>query len=193
MICRRTSQFPAVLDGGGRCSHGGMVHASLRTAFQALEMGAQRTTRAARCGPRLRRLRPPSYPRVWRESRFEYRRRRILGARLAVRLMTLPLEAAVSAGDRWRGRVVLLDHSALDDDRPSDLLDLRNRISAKLARRTNAPPDPMLPLDAYLGMAKRMPHTATNDAQQPSDEVRRQATELLKQRWSQRNRGGSTP
>jgi hypothetical protein len=150
---------------------------------------------------------------VRRESRFENQLRGIFGARLAIRLMTLLLKAAIVAGCRSRGRLVLLDHHTVDDDLPSDALDRKNRLSAKLVRRTNAQPDPMRPLDApvegmyarkgereitelqlrrdaYLGMAKRMPHMATIDAQQARDEVRRQATEPLRQRWSPRN--GST-
>jgi thymidylate kinase len=124
--------------------------------------------------------------------------------------MTLLFKAVLIAGHRRRGRLVLLDRYTLDADLPSDSLDLKGRISAKLARRTNAEPDLMLLLDgpvelmyarkgehgvaelqvrrdAYLAMAKRLPQMVIIDAQQSRDEVRWEATEFIWERWSQRN------
>jgi len=143
---------------------------------------------------------------VWRESRFEAQLRRIFGARLALRLGNLLTKAVLIAWNQRRGRLVVLDRYTLDAELPSDDLDLKGRISARLVRRTNADPDLMILLDApaelmyarkgehgvaelqlrrkaYLAMAKRFPQMVVVDAEQSRDEVRRQATQLIWKRW----------
>jgi thymidylate kinase len=152
---------------------------------------------------------------VWRESRFEAQLRRILGARLALRLVTLMVKRGLIAWHRGRGHLVLLDRYTLDADLPSDDLGLKARISATLVRRTNAEPDMMILLDApaelmyarkgehgvvelqlrreaYLAMIKRFPQMVVIDAEQSPDEVRRQATELIWKRWSQSDGSGAS-
>jgi thymidylate kinase len=151
---------------------------------------------------------------VWRESRFEAQLRRILGARLALRLVKLLVKGGLIAWHRRRGRLVLLDRYTLDAELPSDDLDLKGRISATLVRRTNADPDMMILLDApaelmyarkgehgvaelqvrreaYLAMAKRFRQMVLIDAEQSHDEVRRQATKLIWNRWSQSDGSGA--
>jgi thymidylate kinase len=149
---------------------------------------------------------------VWRESRFEEQLRRILGARLALRLTKLMLKRILIAWRRRRGQLVLLDRYTLDADLPCDDLDLKGRISAKLVRRTNADPDLMILLDApvelmyerkgehgvaelqlrrkaYHAMSKRFAQMVVIDAEQSRDEVRQQATKLIWEKWSQSDAG----
>ena len=144
---------------------------------------------------------------VWRQSRFENQLRRVLGARLAVRLVSLVGKAVVIRGQRRLGRLVLLDRYTADADLPSDDLDLRARISATLVRRTNAQPDLIILLDgpvelmyerkgehgvaelqlardAYRAMGERFPQMVVVDAALPADDVRRAATRLVWDAWS---------
>jgi thymidylate kinase len=139
---------------------------------------------------------------VWRALRFESQLRRILGARLAVRLATLVAKAIVIGAERRLGRLVVLDRYTADVDLPSADLDLKGRISAALVRRTNAEPDLILLLDgpaelmyerkgehgvpelqawrdAYRAMGERFPQMVVVDASLPVDEVRREATKLV--------------
>lgn len=152
---------------------------------------------------------------VWRESRFEAQLRRIFGARLALRLVNLMVKRGLIAWHRRRGHLVLLDRYTLDADLPSDDLDLKARISAMLVRRTNADPEMMILLDApadvmyarkgehglvelqlrreaYLTMTRRFPQMVVIDAEQSREAVRRQATELIWQGWSQSDGSGAS-
>jgi thymidylate kinase len=152
---------------------------------------------------------------VWREFRFEAQLRRIFGARLALRLVKLLVKRALIAWHRRREHLVLLDRYTLDADLPSDDLDVKGRISARLVRRTNADPDLMILLDApaelmyarkgehgvtelqlrrkaYLAMAERFPQMVVIDAEQSRDEVRRQATELIWRQWLQSDGSGAS-
>jgi thymidylate kinase len=143
---------------------------------------------------------------VWRESRFERQLRRILGARLATRLVNLIAKSVLIRGHRRLGRLVLLDRCTVDVELPTDETDLKHRISAMLVRRTNRPPDLMILLDApvelmyarkgehgvaelqrrreaYKLMLKRFPQAVVIDAALPIDEVRREATRLVWDAW----------
>jgi thymidylate kinase len=153
---------------------------------------------------------------VWRQSTLDEHLERIFGARLALRLVTLLSKAVLIACHRRLGRLVLLDRYTCDADLPSDDLDLKGRISAKLVRRTNAEPDLIILLDApvelmyarkgehgldelqvrrdaYLGMTGRFAQMVVIDAEQPPDEVRRQATALLWDRWLRRTGAAPVP
>lgn len=144
---------------------------------------------------------------IWRESRFDEHLRRILGARLAVRLLRLLSKAALIAYHRQLGRLVVLDRYTCDADLPAPDLDLKARLSAKLVRHTNADPDLIILLDApvelmyarkhehglkelqlrrgaYLAMADRFPQMVVIDAAQSLEEVRRRATKVLWENWS---------
>ena len=152
---------------------------------------------------------------VWREFRFEAQLRRIFGARLALRLVKLLVKRALIAWHQRRGHLVILDRYTLDADLPSDDLDLKGRISARLVRRTNADPELMILLDApaelmyarkgehgvaelqlrrtaYLAMVERFPQMVVIDAEQSRDEVRRQATELIWKQWLQSDASGAS-
>jgi thymidylate kinase len=143
---------------------------------------------------------------AWRPSRFEKQLRRVVGARLAVRLVTLLAKAVVIGGQRRLGRLVLLDRFTADAYLPSADIDLKARISAALVRRTNAEPDLIILLDApaelmyarkgehgvaelqlwrdaYRAMSGRYPQMAIVDASMPADDVRREATRLVWEAW----------
>jgi thymidylate kinase len=177
--------------------------------------GAGKTTLAKALGSSTPLPATYLYLGVWRESRFEAQLRRVFGARLALRLARLMTKAVLIAWNQRRGRLVVLDRYTLDADLPSDDLDLKGRISARLVRRTNADPDLMILLDApaelmyarkgehgvaelrlrrnaYLAMAKRFPQMVVVDAEQSRDEVRRQATQLIWKRWLQSDGSGAS-
>jgi thymidylate kinase len=146
---------------------------------------------------------------IWRESRLDQRLSRIIGARLALRLMRLVSKSMLIRYHRRLGRVVLLDRFTCDADLPSPDLDWKGRISAQLVRRTCADPDLIILLDApvelmyarkgehgvrelevrrraYLEMADRFPQMVVLDASEQADQVRRRATAVLWERWSRR-------
>jgi thymidylate kinase len=143
---------------------------------------------------------------AWRPSRFDNHLRRVFGARLAVRLVTLVAKAVVIRGQRRLGRLVLLDRFTADAYLPCPNLDLKGRISARLVRRTNADPDLIILLDApvelmyarkgeyelaalqlwrdaYRAMRNRYPQMVIVDASMPAEDVRREATRLVWQAW----------
>jgi thymidylate kinase len=143
---------------------------------------------------------------VWREPRFERQLRRVFGARLALRLVTLVAKALVIRRQRRLGRLVLLDRCTIDVDLPVDL-DVKGRISAMLVRRTNLQPDLIILLDGpvelmyerkreqgvaelqlrrdgYHAMRERLPQMVIVDASMPRDDVRKEATRLVWQAWS---------
>jgi thymidylate kinase len=139
---------------------------------------------------------------IWRHSRIEARLRRVIGARLALRLLKLVAKSAIIRLERARGYVVVLDRYTCDADLPSDELDWKGRVSAWLVRRTCAEPDLLLLLDApaevmyarkgehgirelqlrraaYLGMGDRYPQLVVLDATRPAADVRCRATDLV--------------
>jgi thymidylate kinase len=153
---------------------------------------------------------------VWRRSRFETQLRRVVGARLAVRLVTLVAKAVVIRSERRLGRLVLVDRYTVDADLPCDDLDLKGRISARLVRRTNGEPDLIILLDGpvemmyarkgehglaelqrrrdtYRAMGGRFPQMVIVDASMPAEEVRREATRLVWKAWLHSRRIAMTP
>jgi thymidylate kinase len=152
---------------------------------------------------------------IWRPSRFDHVLRRVLGARLAVRIATLLSKAVLIAYHRRRGRLVVLDRYTCDADLPVSELDLKGRVSAMLLRRTCPEPDLILLLDApvelmyarkgelgltelqlrrdgYLSMLDKFRDMVIVDAALPLDEVRRQATALLWDRWARSSAGSDS-
>ena len=153
---------------------------------------------------------------IWQQSPLEERLRKVVGARLLLRLASLLVKAARSAYHRRLGRLVVLDRYTTDADLPASDLDLKARASARLARRTNVRPDLMLLLDApaevmrarkpehelaelqqlreaYLGMVARFPQMVVLDAAQPVDTVRRQAAAVLWEALAWRTRPSGEP
>jgi thymidylate kinase len=144
---------------------------------------------------------------IWRQTPFEERLRRVVGARLALRLVTLLSKSVLIRYHRSRGRVILLDRYTCDADLPAADVDWKGRVSARLVRRTCAEPDLVILLDApvelmyarkgehgirelqlrrdaYLAMAGRFRQMVILDATEPLDDVRRRATVLLWDAWS---------
>ena len=172
--------------------------------------GAGKTTLAES----LRRTVPmPSgyvYLGIWRDSRFEPVLQHVLGARLAVRMVTLIGKSGWIVVQRRLGRLVVLDRYTADADLPYDRHDWKGRVSAVLVRRTVPEPDLVVVLDApgqlmfdrkgehtvaelqasrdnYLRMVGSFRHAAVIDATQPPEVVRRRATTLVWRRWSGRD------
>jgi thymidylate kinase len=172
--------------------------------------GAGKTTLAQS----LRRTIPmPSgyvYLGIWRDSRFESALQHVLGARLAVRMVSLVGKSAWIVAQRRLGRLVVLDRYTADADLPYDRHDWKGRVSAVLVRRTVPEPDLVVVLDApgrlmfdrkgehtvaelqasrdnYVRMVGSFRHSAIIDATAPPDIVRRRATTLIWRRWSGRD------
>jgi thymidylate kinase len=153
---------------------------------------------------------------IWRHSRIEARLRRVVGARLALRLVKLVAKSALIRLERARGLVVLLDRYTCDADLPSDELDWKGRVSAWLVRRTCAEPDLLILLDApaevmyarkgehgigelqlrrdaYLAMGDRYPQLVVVDATRPAADVRSRATALVLDALSRRRSRNEPP
>lgn len=153
---------------------------------------------------------------IWQQSPLEDRLQKVFGARLLLRLASLLGKAARIRYHRRLGRLVVLDRYTSDADLPARGLDLKARVSARLARRTNVQPDLMLLLDApaevvqarkpehelaeieelrraYLDMVGRFPQMVVLDATQPLDTVLRQAAAVLWEALSWRTLPSGVP
>ena len=169
--------------------------------------GAGKTTLASS----LRRTVPmPStyvYLGVWRDSRFETTLRHVVGARLAVRLVTLLGKSAWIRLQRRLGRLVVLDRYTSDAALPKSDLDWKGRITSTLVQMTCPEPDLVMVLDApaevmfarkgeqgiprlqasrdlNLAMVDRFRDGVVLDATRSPDEVRQEATAYLCDRWA---------
>ena len=169
--------------------------------------GAGKTTLAAS----LRRSVPmPSvyvYLGVWRDSRFETTLRHVVGARLALRLLTLLGKSIWIQLQRRLGKLVLLDRYTSDAVLPESDLDWKGRISSILVRLTCAEPDLVIVLDApaelmyerkgeqgiarletsrdmNFALVDKFRDAVVLDASHSAEQVRRQAMVCLWARWA---------
>jgi thymidylate kinase len=152
---------------------------------------------------------------IWRQSGLGESLRRVVGARLAIRLVRLLAKSLLITIHRRQGKLVLLDRHTCDADLPAADLDLKGRVSAALVRRTCAEPDLVLLLDApvelmyarkgehgveelelrreaYLSMRDGLRDMVVLDAAKPAEEVRRHATAILWDRWTRARLDRST-
>jgi thymidylate kinase len=156
-----------------------------------------------------------AYLGIWRQTPLERSLRHVFGAQLAIRLLKLLAKSVAIEHHRRRGRLILLDRYTCDAALPSSTADVRGRVSAWLTTRTCRTPDLILLLDApvelmyarkgehgleelqqrrdaYLAMLEQFPQMVVVDVSQSPDDVRRQATELLWSRWTERAAGDGT-
>lgn len=142
---------------------------------------------------------------VWREYPWDEWLRHVPGTRLAMRIARLVARSWQVRYFKARGRVVLLDRFTYDVLLPSPGLDRRGRLTVALVRRICTDPDLVLVLDApaqvmfdrkgeqgveelhrrrltYREVAQSLPHTATIDATQSVETVRREAEQAIWQR-----------
>lgn len=128
------------------------------------------------------------------DSRFETAAtmRPVIGARPALRLMTLLGRSGWIELQRRLGKLVLLDRYTSDAALPSSDRIRKGRVRSLLAQLTCPEPDLVLVLDAPAELAQRFRHADLLDTAQPPEDVRRAATVLICERWAALRRRSAT-